>query len=313
MLARIANNLYWMSRYLERAEFLSRYIEIQFTDTADASLSYVKLVGMESILQMNGTLDQYLKIHPKIRIKEVIDFSVFDASNPNAVKSSITLARENAMTVREKLSQETWEAINSFYHETQALSQKKFTVNRYHDVYKFVTGNCYKVKGVIDNTCLRDDSLSFIRAGAYIECAIQVCRIILAKINDWEKLSTAYPGNPYESFNWTCLLKSACSFDMSRRIYKGLPNMENSLEFLLMNEKFPNAIVYCVTRFIRQLQALKADTGRGSYGFTAQKVLNDMKFTTMEVVLIDPKAYFSDLLKQLYLLANGFEENYLTY
>lgn len=313
MLARIANNLFWMSRYLERAEFLARYIEVQYADSLDASLQYVKTLAVDSILRMNGSTEGYYEKYPKLKIKDAIDYTVFDTHNPSSVKSDIHYARDNAMVVREKLSFESWEAINSFYLDTQKLTQRKFSVNRYYEIYQFVTGNCYKVKGIIDNTALRDPALAFIRAGKYLECAIQICRIILTKLEDWEKLQSLYPDNPYESFNWACLLKSACGFDMSRRLYKSYPNLQNTLEFLLLNEQFPNSVIYNVTRFVRQLNTLRPDTTRGSYAFFAQKVANGVKFTTTEEVLKDPDGYFSQLLAQLYDLAAGFEENYLSY
>lgn len=292
---------------------MARYIEVQYADSLDASLGYVKTLAIDSIVRMNGTQEAYQEQYPKLKVKDVMDFVVLDTSNPFSIKSNIHYTRDNAMVVREKLSFESWEAINSFYHDAQRLTRRRFSATRYYETYQFVTGNCYKIKGVIDNTALRDDALSFIRAGMYIECAIQICRTILTKLDDWENLERLYPGNPYESFNWTCLLKSACGFDMSRRLYKSYPNLHNAMEFLLLNEQFPNSVIYNVTRFIRQLHTLRPDTSRGSYAFFAQKVANGIKFTTTDDVLKDPKAYFSQLIQQLYDMASGFETNYLSY
>ena len=119
MLSRIANSLFWMGRYIERAEHLSRYLKVHYFSALDAPHSQSKTALLESILNMSGLNEAYTKKHKKIHEQELVSFMTLDTANPFSIISNINYGRENARGARDSITTELWESINIYYHSVK--------------------------------------------------------------------------------------------------------------------------------------------------------------------------------------------------
>jgi uncharacterized alpha-E superfamily protein len=315
MLSRIGNSLFWMGRYIERAEHLARYTKVQYVSSLDAPLAQTKEFVLESILNMAGITANYYQKYPQLTDEEVLYFVTLDESNPFSILSNIGFIRENARGARDCISLELWEAINRFYHTMNSYDADKLYSEGIYEFSQQVEGNSSVLKGYIDNTLIRNEVWMLIAMGIHMERAIQVCRILITKLKDIDKIDPAKLGGPVENYQWTTLLMSAESFDMNKRYYKANPNRRNSLEFLLFNPAFPKSIVYNLNLVQEAIEhiSFQGQTGKGSINFMAGRIATQYKFLTIEEVEDDIVEFLNETLNKIYDIARLLEERYLIY
>ncbi len=315
MLSRIGNSLFWLGRYIERAEHLARYTKVQYVSSLDAPLAQSREFVLESILTMAGVTGYYYSTHLQLTDEEVLYFVTLEESNPFSILSNIGYIRENARGARDCISLELWETINTFYHSMNGYTRTRL---QGEGIYKFsqkVEENSSVLKGFIDNTLIRNEVWMLISLGIHMERAIQVARILITKVKDIEKIEPAKLGGPVENYQWTTLLKSAESFDMSKRHYKANPNRRNSLEFLIFNPIFPKSIAYnlgIVQQSIEHI-AFHEQKGKGSIDFAAGKLASQFQFLTIEEVEDGITEFLEETLNKINYIAKILEEKYLIF
>jgi uncharacterized alpha-E superfamily protein len=151
--------------------------------------------------------------------------------------------------------------------------------------------------------------------GIHMERAIQVARILITKVKDIDKIEPAKLGGPVENYQWTTLLKSAESFDMSKRHYKANPNRRNSLEFLMFNPVFPKSIAHNLDVVHQTIQriAFHDEKGKGSLDFMAGKLASQFKFLTIEETESQVTQFLSSTLEKINQMASLLVEKHLIY
>lgn len=315
MLSRIGNSLFWMGRYIERAEHLARYTKVQYVSSLDAPLAQSKEFVLESILNMAGATGNYYKQYPQLTDEDVLFFVTLDENNPASILNGVASIRENARGARDSVSLELWESINRFYHQMNSYSSARFQYEGVHGFSQKVEENSSVIKGYIDNTLVRNEAWMLITLGIHLERAIQIARILLSKVQDINKMDPEKLGGPVENYQWTTLLKSAESFDMNKRHYKTNPNRRNSLEFLLFNTIFPKSITYNLNVVRRNIDAIAFQElqAKGSIGFMAGKVATQYQYLTIEEVEDHIVDFLHETLNKIYAIAKLLEEKYLLY
>jgi uncharacterized alpha-E superfamily protein len=315
MLSRIGNSLFWMGRYIERAEHLARYTKVQYISSLDAPLAQSKEFVLESILNMAGVTHNYNKQYSQLTDEDVLYFVTLDENNPFSVLSNIALIRENARGARDSISLELWETINRFYHTMNNYNADKLYSEGIHEFSQQVEVNTPVIKGYIDNTLIRNEVWMLISLGIHMERAIQVTRILLTKLKDIEKIEPSKLGGPVENYQWTTLLKSAESFDMNKRHYKANPNRRNSLEFLICNPVFPKSIAYNLSLVQTAIHdiAFHEQKGKGSIDFMAGKLATQFQFLIIEEIEASMIEFLTVTLDKIYEIARSLEEKYLIF
>lgn len=315
MLSRIGNSLFWMGRYIERAEHLARYTKVQYVSSLDAPLAQSKEFVLESILNMAGVTSNYYQQYPQLTDEEVLYFVTLEESNPFSIQSNISYIRENARGARDSISSELWEAINRFYHAMNNYDKEKLHSEGIYEFSQQVEENTSVIKGYIDNTLMRNEVWMLISLGIHMERAIQVSRILITKVKDIDKIDPAKLGGPVENYQWTTLLKSAESFDMNKRHYKANPNRRHTLEFLIFNPVFPKSIAYNLGLVQQAIQkiAFHEQKGKGSIDFIAGKVATQFQYLTIEEVEEDIIDFLNETLNNIYDIARILEEKYLIF
>lgn len=256
MLARVANNLFWMGRYIERSEHIARYMNVNYFSSLDApnQLSQSRQFVLRSMLFMVG--DPENDASAELSEENVIYKIGLDADYAFSIVNNIKYARENANSARDLISTELYEAINKFYHFVLNYNADTFVKSGLHDFTVNVAEMTAILRGKMRGTLLHDDIYAIIMMGVNIERATQIIRMINAKHHDAQESGGSYGDRFKNSFEWTTLLKCAESYDMMRRFYKKTPTSISTLEFLILNPNCPRSVMNSLNQVYRHIKVL---------------------------------------------------------
>lgn len=315
MLARTGSSLFWTGRYIERIEHLARYLNAQYLSFADAPRALDKNLGLESMLSMADAKDDFTAKHESYDEESVIHFLTLDEQNPYSIRNYLSTIRENSRGIRDHLSTELWETINRFYHSANEFTEEDLSRKGPYDFCKHVLNHVNIIKGVADNTVLRNESWSMIRVGINLERTIQITQILITKLEDiskidYEKLSPAISG-----YHWASLLRGAGGFDMSRHYYHEAPNRERGIEFLILNQKFPKSVLFNLKELQTHLLniSLNNSTSPETVEFTTGKLIAYMEYLTIDDIMQEGEIFLYKLQEHLFKIGNELEQQYLQY
>lgn len=272
MLSRVANTMYWMNRYIERAENYARFMDVHFNlsleSPPDSDEQWMPLVVI------TGDWPLYLSLYKTVDKNRVIYFLGFDPKNPNSIYSCIGKARENARAIRPEITKEVWEQINSIYFFVkEGLEKKRWKSSDPRMFFKKIKEDCQLLYGIFDATISRNDAWHFGKIGQLIERADKTSRVMDVKYH----ILLATPkevGGAQDLMQWAALLKSVSAYDMYRKKYGKLTAL-NISEFLILDKKFPRSILCCLINAEHSLQEITGSTG--GFSNEAEKHLGKLK------------------------------------
>lgn len=258
MLGKTANGLYWMYRYLERAETTSRLIEtgLRMSITRSGSTEW------ESVMQTAGVAAGYSAAYgEEITQDHAIDWMLRDTDNPSSVLSLITAARQNARMVRTALTHDVWEAMNSCYIRTTELIGRKVNERDLPNVLKALRGRTALVRGATHGTMMRNDVYDFARIGTFLERADNTARILDVKY--YVLLPSAFAvGSALDNVQWDVILQSVSAKGGYRMAYGSEPNARDIAQFLVLDKRLPRSLNFCVSKIRDNLGFLAVDYDR---------------------------------------------------
>lgn len=272
MLGRVANTIYWMNRYLERAENYARFMDVNFNLSLE--LPPNEIGQWKPLVVITGDWDLYDSLYETVEKSKVIYFLAFDEGNPNSICNCIINARENARAVRTEITKEVWEQINALYFLVKDGSEKKrLSDEELRNFFTEIKNGCQLVYGMYDATISRNEGWNFGKLGQVIERADKTSRVLDAKYH----LLLDNPqqiGSSIDLIQWAALLKSVSAYDMYRKKY-GKLTPSTIAEFLILDTEFPRSILACLINAEQSLITLSGS----SVGFsnTAQKKLGALK------------------------------------
>ncbi|RUO75229.1 alpha-E domain-containing protein [Idiomarina seosinensis] len=253
MLSRVASNIFWMSRYLERAENTARVINVNSHLLMDLPRT-VKL-GWEPIIDILSVREEFYNHYEEADERSVVKYMVTDKYNPGSIISSLTQARENARTIREIIPRESWEQINTLYlsavKNCQSLVGRR---HRYESLTDVIRSN-QTITGMLAGTMTHDEGYAFLRMGRNLERADMTTRIIdvrsasLLPELDLEQ-------SAFENIQWMGVLKSMSAYQMYRRELRLRINRADVLRFLLLESRFPRSLAHTLKQVKVFLQEL---------------------------------------------------------
>lgn len=214
MLTRIASSLYWTGRYLERSEHLARYLRVQYFSMLDAPMSQSRNFTLNSILNMYGV--EWPEGQPLVEA-EVLRKVGTDYGNPLSVRSTIRAARENARSLRNVLSTELWESINTFHLAAQDTDPEYFVTHGLYDFTTKVGEHCAIIRSRIDDTLLQNQAWVLLKLGIHLERVAQVLRILNSKLYDIDVMTDKGANRALRQYQGTVILKIVEGFDMHRQ------------------------------------------------------------------------------------------------
>lgn len=255
MLSRVANSIYWMSRYVERAENVARFIDVNLKlmlDTPDG-------LGQQwqPVVNITGDDEDFAKRYAEASDQYVIHFLTFDRENPNSIISCLSAARENARSVREIISSEMWLQLNEFYLAVKSAAEAGYGVTSPHDFFERVKSDSHLFAGVTDATMTHGEAWHFSSLGRKLERADKTSRILDVKYFILLR-SVADVGTPFDEVQWAAVLRSASAFEMYRKRH-GAIAPKAIVDFLLLNNEFPRSVRFCLNNALDSLRAISGN------------------------------------------------------
>ena len=283
MLSRVANSVFWMSRYIERAENTARFLDAVRHLVLD--LPGETSNQWESLIFASGDHEDYKKRYGEPTEAGVTQFLTFDRDNPNSMLSCIWRARENARSIREVVSSEMWEQINRSYHMVrEAQLSDRLTIEG-PAFYSHFKKACHLFAGITDDTMTHNEPWHFVQMGRLLERADKTSRLLDVKY--FMLLPRVdYVGSPYDSLQWAALLRCLSGLDMYRKEYHQiLP--KHVAAFLILDPDFPRAVRYCLIGAEDSMRHLTG-TGRRAFRNVAEQLLGrlraDLDFTDIDEI-----------------------------
>jgi uncharacterized alpha-E superfamily protein len=255
VLARVVENVYWLSRYMERAENTARIINVNAHLLLDLPKGIAP--GWLPLVDISGNRAEFDAKHPKAtEERDVVHFLAADPENPGSLFSSLHMARENARTLREVLPTEAWEMLNEFHSEFMRELSAGLAKRARFRFLNEVVGTLQKISGVLDGTMSRNASHTFLILGRNLERADMTSRIV--DVRSAQLLPAETPElRPFETVQWMSVLKSLSAYQMYRGAVRSRVRRADVLEFLLRNRQFPRACMFCLDRVEHELKTLQ--------------------------------------------------------
>jgi len=269
MLSRLADSLYWMSRYVERAENVARFIDVNQWLSLDLPEGYQEQWG--PLINTTGDDKLFLQHYDQSTKHNVVHFLTFDTRNPNSILTAIGAARENARMARQYITLEMWEQINRFYFAIHNGAQAALRgIDPQQDFFSDVVTSSHLFLGTLYATMSHNEGWHFCRLGRLIERADKTSRILDTKYYLLLPSVDAV-GTPYDDIMWAAVLRSTSAFEMYRKRYQQLLP-DRIVDFLVLDREFPRAIHYCISSAQASLHTITG-TPVGTFSNSAEQQL----------------------------------------
>jgi uncharacterized alpha-E superfamily protein len=253
LLARYADCIFWLARYVERAENLARILDVNETFSRDTRGGQ----NWRSIVQLNSDEERFFATHDTASVHSVVKFYVIDRDNPTSILSTIRYARENARTLRPLISTEMWVQLNVFYNSLMGLSGADLAPGKLAALFATIKEACQTHTGITEGTFFRDQGWYFYQIGRYMERADQTTRLLDIKYHLLLP-SPSDVGSPVDVSQWNALLRSAAGYHAFRRLHAASTTPARVAGFLLLNPAFPRSVHHCVREVGRFLGEVKS-------------------------------------------------------
>jgi uncharacterized alpha-E superfamily protein len=243
MLSRVGDRIYWMSRFMERAENMARILGVT-SNVVLCSTPQTQQQNLLAPLTITGTAGAYFERHQAVSLANLIDFMGFDGENPTSIYACVRQARDNAHEVRWQITSEMWETLNTTWLEMRAFRGEAAgpDATRFFD---WVKERSHLFRGVTYGTIMRGEAFNFSRLGTFIERADDTARILdvkyhilLPRVED--------VGGALDYYQWAALLKSVSSFETYRIIYRDQIRPINVAELLILDRRMPRSLAACL-------------------------------------------------------------------
>ena len=313
MLSRVANTFYWMVRYVERADNLSRLIDVNQQLLLDSErLDSDRLRGFwQPIILSTGDEEAFNTLYDKAGSAEVIRFLTDDRRNPNSIISCISLARENARTVRDQLSDELWEEINALYLFTQSDDANSLIAADPARYYQKVRRSAETFLGIASSTISRNEAWDFMDLGRQLERADKTTRFLDVA----SYLPEGSEGVETSGIlHWSAILRSCGALGAYRGLNRPI-NARGVVDFLMFSKDFPRSVRFCIEKADISLHRISG-TPRGTFSNEAEReigrLLADLNFSTIEEAFANGlHGYLDGLQERFNRIGGAIFESYV--
>lgn len=270
MLSRVADSLYWMSRYVERAEHTCRIVEVNLKQMLDESPE----VSGRRWERVANSLRTDLPSKGDREAWTVATWLMFDLTNPDSIASCVATARENARQVRETISTELWETINRLHLYVKKALTDSATRRDPHEFLRRVKHEIHVMHGIADSTVVHGEGWMFLQSGKSVERAAATTALLYEHIQDFLEQDMGAEG----FLHWVGVLRSCTAFEAYTKTYTAEVRPARVLEFLLLSPIFPRSVRFCVTTVRESIEAIERQhgTNRGARALKAARKLESL-------------------------------------
>ncbi|GGG93584.1 alpha-E domain-containing protein [Silvibacterium dinghuense] len=312
MLSRVADSLYWTSRYLERAEHTARMVDINLGLILDKSQVSAErrwqrvLAALGMPTEIEATTDVYSLVYKLC----------FDGTLPGSVMTCVFAARENARQIREEISSEQWQRVNRLFHEITRLKPSSPSEMQLAEFLPALIDGVHLFQGVTDTTSSHGEGWQFLQVGRFLERASATANLLDVYHRDvFSRTDDTLAA--YEYLEWIGLLRTCTAFEAYCKVYTADLTYEQIIEFLLLDSEFPHSIRYSVERLNQSLEAIRNE-GRGLHATELMRVAGKLKSSLAyaqigEILEHDPGRYMRRIVEECRQVHNLIYEVYIQY
>jgi uncharacterized alpha-E superfamily protein len=309
MLSRVADSLYWMSRYMERTDGILRMLKINYASSQDD----INEFSWKPVLRIFTYLDEERAVGMAHHGRAVLQYMVTEKENSNSVLNIVTRARENARSVQDNITKELWQCLNDFYH---TIRDEQLVQALHGDdpvtVLDVLIRQGLLYYGINDITMARGEGYAFINIGKFLERGVQSADILDIKFSDLQHDFTKK-----DTFYWKYLLLSISGYELYLKTYRSGFDARNVVEQIVLNEDFPRSVIYSINQLQRYFQRLKGERNREGYqtiDFMIGRIRSRVKYSTVESILQQGlHSYLNGVKNDLYEVGNAFNQHYFAY
>jgi uncharacterized alpha-E superfamily protein len=273
MLGRTANGLYWMFRYIERAENIARLVDaglrVSLTRAGSSDEDW------HGVLESAGVRDTYSEVHDELTAANAVDYLLRDQTNPSSVMSCIEYGRNNARMVRTALTRETWEATNEAWIDLKSHLSRPLRAPDLPELIDVIKRRCGLIRGAFHGSMLRNEIYNFSRIGTFIERADNTSRILDVKYYVLLP-SISQVGSALDNFHWESILRSVSAQRSYGWVYDSEYLAANIADFLILKVQMPRSLAYCYEKIVSNLSYLEADYGERHHAHDTAAAIKGM-------------------------------------
>lgn len=268
MLSRIADSLFWMARYMDRAENAARLLDVTYHMLLEQAHHTYEL-RWDAVIRITGGQQLFQRAYEEADADKVCEFLLFRDDNPNSVVSCITNVRENARAIRDRMSREMWENVNGLYYRVREMQQNTETRNALHGFCREIISGSHAFNGITDSTLPHDEGWHFLQAGRALERAENTARVVDVEYHKLVETSVPLPyvGNQ----QWMAVLNSVAAYEIYRRVYHSAIEPQNVAELLVLHPQHPKSVRFNVAWLQSSLRAISG-AGPHSYSNEAERL-----------------------------------------
>ncbi len=312
MLSRTADNLYWIARYMERAETAARLLQVG-ARIALLPTAHGYRNDWDSLLRASGNADGYAAKYGEFAQADIESYLFFDRDNPNSVASCITSAREGGRIVRTALTTQVWDALNTAFQELRQIEGQPRAAQELSHLTDWVTRHAAMVRGAIDATLLRNDGYNFLNIGYYLERGDSTARLMDVKY--YVLLPRAdYVGSGLDNDQWSMLLRAMSAHRAFHWAYGGEITSAKIAHFLILNPQCPRSLITCVAGMNNHMARLAKLYGRETAAQTAAaRLLSDLESQSSDKIFDEGlHEYLSRFIREAANLGVIIHNSYLS-
>jgi uncharacterized alpha-E superfamily protein len=321
MLSRTADCLYWMARYTERAENTARMLDVNHQTSLLPQPAEFLEQSWKKLLTISKLEKSFLNKYDVVTRENVLDFMIYETSNPSSIVSCLFAARENARVIRGKITSEAWETQNTTWLELQRILETRNQTDPSR-LLEWVKHRCHLFRGVMHGTMLKNEAFYFMNVGTLLERADNTARILETKYEDQAalkvlrkgqegKLADESDGHFFDFYHWAALLRSVSAFEIYRQIYSDQVTPKQVAQLLIFNKQMPRSLICCVNELIPLIAEMKNQQSK-----EIERLLGKLK-ASLDYSDIDEvfsqglEEFIEEFLERINHIADEFSNAYL--
>ena len=313
MLSRTADHLFWMARYMERAENTARMLDVNYQTSLLPQSADMAEQGWRGLLSISELTSSFSKKYREVTARNVMDFMVRDESNPSSIVSCVRAARENARAVRGALTTEVWETQNQTWLEFMRLLKGEMGETFERDpstLFEWVKFRSHLSRGVTVGTMLQDEALHFLRIGTFLERADNTARLLDVKFQalaggDYFGPGAAKEGMEIDFYHWSAILRSVSAFEIYRKVYRNVIHPEKVAELLILRPDMPRSLAACLNELVANQPSQETVRRAG-------RLRSDLQFSRIDEILATGlHAFLTEFLDRVNDIGVGISHDFL--
>ena len=335
MLSRTADHLYWMARYMERAENTARMLDVNYQTSLLPQTADDAEKGWKGLLSISELSDDFAARYGKVTASNVMEFMVSDPENGSSIRSCLMAARENARAVRGTLTTEVWETQNQTWLEFQRMVADDAFLKDAGTAFEWVKFRSHLSRGVTVGTMLQDEAFHFLRIGSFLERADNTARLLDVKFHAVESeffgptvnqsqgqsqgQSQSQGSDPpdeakdfeYDFYHWSAILRSVSGFEVYRKVYRNVIRPEKVAELLILRADMPRSLAACMNEVVANLRMVANEQASETVR-RAGRLQADLKYGRIDEILATGlHAYLTQFLERVGTLGIGISRDFL--